>query len=209
MNLVISDCEEFRKTTPKGSKEEIELKRTLGLVILRGEHIVSISVDGPPPLSSESLKARVAQLAAGSGVGRPAGRGIPIAPSENAPASGLTGPARGLGAPAPSMMQPRVPATSAAPIPYARPIPPGSNMAARPGMPMAPMGSVRVCLLRLVSILVCLYHLECVLHLEECLHRSLLDRWVILVVLCLLECNAPRFRPLLVQEVLLLLVVKV
>lgn len=72
MNLVLADTEEFRKlkrrkgasskqdndddedggdddessTAPMPSAEQ---KRTLGLIILRGETIVSLSVEGPPP----------------------------------------------------------------------------------------------------------------------------------------------------------------
>ncbi|KAI9293956.1 hypothetical protein K502DRAFT_317649 [Neoconidiobolus thromboides FSU 785] len=148
MNLVIADCEEFRKTKAKEGKEQVELKRTLGLVILRGEHIVTISVDGPPPPNSDPSKNRMNQLAPGTGVGRPAGRGIPAAPPAMAPA-GLAGPVRGVGGPAPGMMLPRgpgqVPVASAAPIPYGRPPPPGVRpgmppVGYRPGMPPGPGG---------------------------------------------------------------------
>lgn len=64
MNLVLADTEEFRRVKRKPTKGaqsapgsssstqalvESEEKRTLGLTIVRGTHIVTCSVDGPPP----------------------------------------------------------------------------------------------------------------------------------------------------------------
>ncbi|KAG0336016.1 hypothetical protein BG000_007004 [Podila horticola] len=136
MNLVLADCEEFRKVKAKSSAKaptgatEREEKRTLGLVILRGETIVSMSVDGPPPPSAEDQKARISQLSAGTGVAAPAGRGMPVVPGA---APGLTGPVRGVGGPAPGMMLPRGPAAAAPPMAYGRGMPPGGIPP--PGMP--------------------------------------------------------------------------
>merc|ERR1740121_3129989 len=50
MNVVLADCEEFRKIRSKGRKDdEKEVKRTLGFVVLRGETIVSLMAEAPPP----------------------------------------------------------------------------------------------------------------------------------------------------------------
>lgn len=58
MNVVLADCNEYRKlkqnskaskNTIPGISAEKELKRELGLVVLRGINIVSMHIEGPPP----------------------------------------------------------------------------------------------------------------------------------------------------------------
>ncbi|KAJ1492448.1 hypothetical protein T484DRAFT_1576159, partial [Baffinella frigidus] len=96
MNLVLGDAEEFRRLTVRGGKgEEREERRSLGLIIVRGESVVSLTVESKPPADD---KKKLAGGAAGPGVGTPAGRGLPVAPMGAAPA-GLSGPARGVGGP--------------------------------------------------------------------------------------------------------------
>jgi len=129
MNIVLGDCEEYRRLKGKKASEEKEEKRSLGLVLLRGENVISLQAESPPP-----PKPRVQQAAGrgGPGVGRVAGRGVTSAPLGQAP-QGLAGPVRGVGAPPPSMMMPVV---SAAPVSYTGRGGPQGGGGARPNQPM-------------------------------------------------------------------------
>ncbi|TVY52681.1 Small nuclear ribonucleoprotein-associated protein B [Lachnellula cervina] len=110
MNLVLADTEEFRRVKRKAAKSsaapgassssaplvESEEKRTLGLTIVRGAHIISLSVESPPPadpaarLGASAPGGISSTLQAGAGIARPAGRGAAV---------GLAGPAAGIGGP--------------------------------------------------------------------------------------------------------------
>ena len=85
MNVVLADCEEFRRFKRKKPTEAAqEEKRTLGLVILRGEQLISVSVEAPPPTDNVGRKTA---LPSGPGISLPMGRGIP-APGSFAPPPG-------------------------------------------------------------------------------------------------------------------------
>eukprot|EP00927_Polykrikos_kofoidii_P062884 TRINITY_DN57685_c0_g1_i1.p1 TRINITY_DN57685_c0_g1~~TRINITY_DN57685_c0_g1_i1.p1 ORF type:complete len:191 (-),score=28.88 TRINITY_DN57685_c0_g1_i1:110-682(-) len=136
MNVVLADCEEFRKIKSKGKKDdEKEVKRTLGFVVLRGETIVSLMAEAPPPTGPKK-----AEIQPGPGRGQVAGRGMPAAPLSSAPA-GLAGPVRGIGGPAPIQMQPKAGQLPPS-LPPGFPVrPPGMPaMMPPPGMPGLPPG---------------------------------------------------------------------
>jgi small nuclear ribonucleoprotein (snRNP)-like protein len=93
MNLVLADTEEFRRIKRRQNRPsapgassgaqlvESEEKRTLGLTIVRGAHIISLSVESPPPADPSARLNKSAPggigstLTAGSGVAKAAGRG--------------------------------------------------------------------------------------------------------------------------------------
>ncbi|KAG0218715.1 hypothetical protein BGX33_006278 [Mortierella sp. NVP41] len=157
MNLVLADCEQFRRVKPKSgttgtAAQEREQKRTLGLVILRGEIIVCMSVDAPPPPSIDGQKTRLSQVwtkehsevAHRIIVGRNRSSGACWAWHACCSRStvGLTGPVRGVGGPTPRMMLPRGPAAAAPPMVYGRGMPPGGMPP--PGMPPAGFRPMRM-----------------------------------------------------------------
>ena len=88
LNLVLSDAEEFRMLKRKAGSaallEERTEKRSLGLVLVRGENVISMAVEGPPP---PSVSGKLTPGGPGQAMG--AGRGT---------LSNMSAPQPGLGA---------------------------------------------------------------------------------------------------------------
>lgn len=118
MNIILSDCEEIRRIKPKPGKKLIneEEKRTLGLILLRGDKIISMSVDGPAQ-KEDDARIPKAGGAGGPGQAKPATRAMPQVPM-GAPA-GLQGTVAGHGGPGMPAMQPYgVPPMGGPPRPF-------------------------------------------------------------------------------------------
>lgn len=58
MNVILGDCEERRTPNKqlnlKDGERSKELRRNLGLIILRGEQIIDVTVEGPGPADPSS-----------------------------------------------------------------------------------------------------------------------------------------------------------
>mmetsp|Transcript_90820 Transcript_90820/g.261666 ORF Transcript_90820/g.261666 Transcript_90820/m.261666 type:complete len:163 (+) Transcript_90820:76-564(+) len=117
LNLVLSEAEEFRILRKGRSSllEERTEKRSLGLVLIRGENVVSLAVEGPPPPSVSAKPS-----AAPGGMAR--GRGAPMG---GPPMGGPGGPPPGLGA---------APMHGLGSMPPPPPPPPGAGGMPPPGM---------------------------------------------------------------------------
>ena len=99
MNLVLADTEEYSRY----KKNDKERKRSLGLVLLRGDNIISLSAESPP---SQNAKRFSDVTHTGIGSSQPIGRGEPIL-SQSQPGIGSIG--RGVGIPS----MPMIPINSA------------------------------------------------------------------------------------------------
>jgi small nuclear ribonucleoprotein B and B' len=128
LNLVLSEAEEFRILKKKGALlEERTEKRNLGLVLVRGENVISMAVEGPPPPSGNKV------APGGPGQARGVGRGMVMPqhpPGFAAPPVGLgAAPVHGVGGFPP-------------PPPPPGAMPPGMGMGRGmpPGMPPRPPG---------------------------------------------------------------------
>ena len=119
MNLVLGDCEEIRTIKKKGNKPAREERRTLGLVLLRGETIVSLAVESPPV---PSKRANLQRQANQPGMVQSMNRGLPP-PQQQMPPPGLGG-MQGM---PPPMMQ-------GMPPPMMHGMPPMQNNFPPPGM---------------------------------------------------------------------------
>jgi len=64
MNLVLGDAEEFRRLPPKKGVPDADrdVRRPLGLVLVRGEEVISLTVEGPPPTDDRRGKRDVAPV---------------------------------------------------------------------------------------------------------------------------------------------------
>jgi small nuclear ribonucleoprotein B and B' len=108
LNLVLSEAEEFRTLRKGGAAllEERTEKRSLGLVLVRGENVIALSVEGPAPSSSASAKGPAGAPGGGRGRGVPVGG--PPPPGRGVAPMGLgMEPVHGVGAP--GMMPPPPP----------------------------------------------------------------------------------------------------
>ena len=72
------------------------------LIFCRGENVVSMTVEGPPPSKDGAPRvplAGVMPAGGGRGMGMPAGRGMPGGGPAGAAPMGLSGPVAGVGGP--------------------------------------------------------------------------------------------------------------
>lgn len=76
MNILLVDCKEFRVLEPNGNAPKVDAHKKPGLVLLRGEQVITVTMRAPPT-TVEGPRVPIPSLTlSGSGFLRAAGRGI-------------------------------------------------------------------------------------------------------------------------------------
>ena len=96
MNLVLSEAEEYSRIKAKNKKNDKERKRSLGLVLIRGDSVISISAESPPP---ENNNKRFNTDNKTSGVANPINRDIIPVVNPESGIEGLSIIGKGVGIP--------------------------------------------------------------------------------------------------------------
>jgi small nuclear ribonucleoprotein B and B' len=71
MNIVLADTDEYRITKSKKTGIQKQIKRTLGLVIVRGENIVSLTAEAPPSQSHKKVETEANKPGKATSISRP------------------------------------------------------------------------------------------------------------------------------------------
>ena len=96
MNLVLSETEEYSRIKAKNKKNDKERKRSLGLVLIRGDSVISLSAESPPP---ENNNKRFNADNKAIGVANPINRDIIPVVNPESGVGGLTSIGKGVGIP--------------------------------------------------------------------------------------------------------------
>jgi len=98
-NIVLKDCEEYRKQKKRKSGEALETKRNIGLMILRGDSVLRVDVVGPPPPNGNRYSGTVASavLQPGSTSDSLVGKGASMNKEEIQQTPALMKPTPGIG----------------------------------------------------------------------------------------------------------------
>jgi small nuclear ribonucleoprotein B and B' len=116
MNVVLADTEEYRITKTNKVGVNKQIKRTLGLVIIRGENVISLTAEAPPSQTFKKTDHEAAKPGKATTINRPGtvpsqpGVNIPNMPSLVGPSapipSGLKAPNINVNLPKPPSMPP-------------------------------------------------------------------------------------------------------
>eukprot|EP01063_Lacrimia_lanifica_P025104 TRINITY_DN3288_c1_g4_i1.p1 TRINITY_DN3288_c1_g4~~TRINITY_DN3288_c1_g4_i1.p1 ORF type:complete len:155 (+),score=51.71 TRINITY_DN3288_c1_g4_i1:68-532(+) len=104
MNLILSDTEEFRTIRAKrGRKKETQERKHLGFVLLRGQHVLTLTMDGASSMFPMNADRFAMDDQAKANI---AAQVTKQAEPTTAATNKLAAPARGVGAPSRDVMMP-------------------------------------------------------------------------------------------------------